>query len=174
MLRICISGLTASGKTTLGEMLAKELNIRHISASYKTMIKNYSDMAGFITRSDAKFTKKFDSMILKEASKTNCVVTAHLAPWLMKNATLRVKVEASLGERARRRAKELKISKERAKRLINGIDASVSKMAKRIYGIDRNDNSVFDLILNTEKLSHKECVSLIAMLALEREKLRFR
>jgi len=174
MLRICISGLTASGKTTLGEMLAKELNIRHISASYKAMEKDLSKMAGFIDKSDTEWTKEFDRRILGEACKTDCVVTAHLAPWLMRDATLRVKLDASLEERARRRAKQLSVSKERARKLINGIDRSVSKMAKRVYGIDRNDNSVFDLILNTERLSHKECVSLIAMLALERERLRFR
>ena len=174
MLRICVSGLTASGKTTLGELLARELNIKHISATYKTMVKDYSQLASFENRTDAKFTKKFDAMILKEVGITNCVVTTGLAPWLMKNATVRVKLEASLDERAKRRAKELNMSKEKAKKLIKEIDASFSKKAKSIYGIDRNDNSVFDLILNTERLSHKECMSLIATLALEREKLRFR
>lgn len=174
MLRICISGLTASGKTTLGEMLAKELNIKHISVTYNTIVKDRTKLASFIKKTDPNWVRNFDNEILKMARSSSCVITARLAPWLLKDATLRVRLNTSLEERARRRAKELHIGIAKAKKMIEEIDAYNAAKAKSIYGIDLNNIEVFDLVLNTEKLSHKECISIIAMLALNREKLKFR
>ncbi|MDE1833487.1 MAG: cytidylate kinase family protein [Candidatus Micrarchaeota archaeon] len=181
MIRICISGMTASGKTSLGHMLAKELNIMHITkhtldAYHKTMEQAKKDGGGHIKiveTADQRFAKKFDDEIVEMAGKNNCVVTTWLGPWLVKDATLRVWLNAPIDERAARRAKELGIAKEEARKLIEEKDRLTINAFKEIQKIDVHDHSEFEMELNTHRLSQKEMVAVISMMALNKEKKLF-
>ncbi|MGC8622861.1 MAG: AAA family ATPase [Candidatus Micrarchaeia archaeon] len=182
MVKICLSGLTGSGKTTLGTLLSKELNIRHITKdqarSYQEMLKELSATKSKVLRlgqvAVPKYAKDFDSEIAKEAEKYNCVVSTWLSPWVIKGATLRVLLYCSFDERARRKARQLHISISKAKEYVKAKDAYAERSFKKIYGIDIRDHSVFDLAINTEKLNHKEVVSIISMLSIMRDKRRFK
>lgn len=177
MMRICISGLTGSGKTTLGNMLSKELKIEHIT---KEMAGEYARIQdeikrgrnrrlGILQAADPKYARKFDSEILKAAKGRNCVVTTWLAPWLIRDATLRVWLDASLDERSRRKARDMRTGRSKAKKYVMEKDGSAAREFKKIYGIDISDHSVFDLEINTERLTHREAVAVISMLAMLRE-----
>ncbi len=73
-MKICISGFASSGKTTLGEALSKELNIRHIKNSYKSIVKNDDrKIVGFLDDLTKKHDKQvaldFDSNIVKMSNE---------------------------------------------------------------------------------------------------------
>ena len=182
MIRICIGGMTASGKTALGQMLAKELNVMHITkhdvdtfhkATEEARRSRESHLGVIQATSTKKYAKQFDDEFVSMASKNNCVVTTWLGPWLVKDATLRVWLNAPIEERVKRRARDWKLKLREAKRLIDEKDRQNIKTFKKIQGIDIEDHSIFDMELNTGRLSLNQMVSLISMLALTKERKPF-
>jgi CMP/dCMP kinase len=176
MLRICISGLSSSGKTSMGDVLAKNLNIMHVTKHVLESFKSKeSDIRkNIIQTAERKYAVDFDKEIAELAEKNDCVVTTWLGPWLVKDAIIRVWLFASLDERACRYAAKYNGSLEEAKAFIKEKDELTVKAFKEIYNIDVNDHSFFDIMINTERLTLDESVSLISMLAIGKEKSRFR
>jgi cytidylate kinase len=181
MIKICISGLTGSGKTTLGNLIAKELGIRHIT---KVQTHTYSVIASKLQAkndrtlaigqtANPKYAKDFDREIVAAARKSNCVVSTWLGPWLIKDASLRVWLNASLEERSRRKAKDLGTTLAKAKSYIIEKDSYAKSQFKKLYGIDINDHSIFDIEINTEKLNHADVVSVVSMLSMMKDKPKF-
>ncbi len=183
MIRICISGFSASGKTTIGNNLAKKLGIMHITkksmSSFKKFKAETRDSKDDNTRlaettSTKRYADAFDNEVVRLAKENNCVVTTWLGPWFVKNATLRIWLNTGFEERVRRRAVDWKISMKKAREEVGKKDKLTARNIKKLYGIDITDHSIFDIELNTEKFNTKEEVAMISLLALEREKGRFK
>lgn len=179
MIRICISGMTASGKTSLGHMLAEELKIEHITkhsldafhkATEDATRKGKSRLDVINVTITKEHAKSFDDELVQFARKKNCIVTTWLGPWLVRDATLRVWLNASLDHRARRRANDAKMTVAAARKLIEEKDMQNIRAFKDVQGIDINDHSVFDMELNTERLSLEEMTAVISMMALGKDK----
>jgi CMP/dCMP kinase len=91
------------------------------------------------------------------------VVGSRLAAWLV-NADLRVWLQASLEERAKRifrREVDKGLTYESVLYRTLQRDEQNRKRYLRLYGIDSNDRSDFDIIINTEKLTAEQVSSLI-------------
>lgn len=171
MIKVCISGFTASGKTTAANTVAENLNIPHIHKSYKDYVKSEFEIAKFTENASEDFVRSFDAEIKRLAGETpSCVISTWLAPWFIKDATLRVWLNASLEVRSKRWASAYKTSFEEAKKLVSEKDQSEINSIKRIYGIDLNDRSIFDLTINTGLISTKETTEIICMAAKASEK----
>jgi cytidylate kinase len=171
---ICISGLTGSGKTTIAKMLARELNIGLVGDSYKKFAKDPESLIKFLKEVKPKFEKDFDKTIIKKANAGDCVVTTWLGPWLIKNSDLNVFLSASFKARVKRKAADFGSTIKIAESYVRRKDSLTAKNFKRTYRIDiMNDHSVFDIELNTERLKRSEIVSLIAMLSIEKSKVKF-
>ncbi len=164
MIKICISGLSSSGKTTIGNIISEKLGILHINHSYKHYAKSNDELLDILKNSNEKFVKAFDSGIIEAAKKGNCIVTTWLGPWLVKDATIRIWLEADIMERARRYAKNNKISVKDAEEFLRTKDLLTITEFKTIYNIDITEHSFFDLCINTERVSADEIVSMIEML----------
>jgi predicted cytidylate kinase len=183
MLRICISGFSATGKTAVGEELAKRLGIMHITKktmdSFKKFMEENKDAKDDNTRlAETTSTKEaaddFDSEVVRLAKENNCVVSTWLGPWFVKDATLKIWLNTRFDERVRRRAVDKGISIEEAREEVKKKDALTKRNIKKLYGIDIMDHSGFDIEINTERFAKEEEVAMIAMLALEREKGSFK
>jgi predicted cytidylate kinase len=176
MLRICISGLSSSGKTTLGEAVSKDLKIMHVTKhKVDSFIKNETTIRKSLIQTAEKIhADLFDKEIAKLAEGNDCVVTTWLGPWMVKDATIKIWVEASLDERARRWSGMNKKSLQEGKAYIKEKDELTIKAFKELYNINVEDHDFFDMMINTERLNINEAVSLITMLALGKEKSRFR
>ena len=91
------------------------------------------------------------------------VVGSRLAAWLV-NADLRVWLQASLEERAKRifrREVGKALTYESVLYRTLQRDEQNRKRYLQLYGIDSNDRSDFDIIINTEKLTAEQVSSLI-------------
>lgn len=179
MIKICISGLTGSGKTAIAERLEKELNILHVR---KELTKTFRDaVAGKDIKdpkvasiaSDPKYATQFDDEIVKMAEGQDCVLSTWLGPWFIKDATLRVWLDASVEERVRRVYNREKTAMPDAIKFMEEKDKLTVKNFKKDYNINIMDHEVFDLEINTEKFSIEETVALISMVSLSRDKKKF-
>lgn len=172
-MKICISGLTASGKTTVGARLAEYLGIKHIGVSYKRDVKSNAELMGVLKNSKPKYAKDFDAEVKAMARGADCVVTTWLSPWMIKDSTLNVRLYADEKERAGRVMKQQGISRAAAAKYVSDKDRLTIAHFKRIYKIDVMDDSKFDISINTGKLGTDKVAAIIALAAMLKEKKKF-
>lgn len=171
---IAISGLTGSGKTTIGERVSKALNIRYIYTSHKQSVEKIADVVKFTKKATPEFERSFDDMIAKLASRQDCVVTTWLGPWLIKKATIRVWLYAGLDARVKRKMKEVSMPYPKTRRYVVEKDRVNIRKYKKIYNVDMNDQGIFDICINTEKLSVSQTVNMVIALSAEKSAKKFK
>lgn len=173
---ICIAGLAGSGKDPIAQRLAKELGIRHISKSQKEVHGDGKPFVDLIAKGvKPKMDRDLDKYVIEEAKKSDCVTSTWLGPWMIKDSTVNIWLNASLEVRAERKAKSLGMTLDEAKNYLRVVETKNVARWKELYGIDiLKDHDIFDIEINTEKLQIEESVALIAMLSLQKEKKKFK
>jgi len=159
---ITISGLTGSGKNTLGEAIAQELNLRVVCPTFKDLAKKEGiSLMEFQKKAmkDKNIDKKFDTMLKDQAKHGNCVVTTWLGAWMVKS-DLRIYVFSPLELRAMRVAKRDGISVTQAKKHIIARDNNNRKRYMKVYGIDIDGMDTFDVCLNNSKFTKQQLLDI--------------
>ncbi|VVB99110.1 Cytidylate kinase [uncultured archaeon] len=167
-MKICISGLSGSGKNTVGELVAKKLGYRTINPTFKTIAaKQKMQLMDFQKKAehDHSIDKKFDDALIASTKGGKCVVTTWLGPWMIKDADMRVWLYAPQAARAARVAKRDGMSVEEAERHISDRDESNHHRYMEIYKINIYDHSGFDLIINSERFLPNELSDIIVAAA---------
>jgi cytidylate kinase len=165
---ICISGLAGSGKNTVGKIVARRLNLSEVKLSFKDEAKkekvDLMTVQKEATR-DESYDRELDREIAKMAKKGNCVVMTWLGPWIVKNADLRVWLNVSEKERAKRVAKRDRMSLREALKHIRKRDENNRRRYRRYYGIDITDHSIFDLEINSDVFNPNQIAGIIVKAA---------
>ncbi|WP_297419385.1 (d)CMP kinase [Thermococcus sp.] len=151
---ITVSGLAGSGTTTLCRNLAKHYNFKHIYAGliFRQMAKEtgmtlqeFQEYAELHPEVD----REVDRRQIEAANECNVVIEGRLAGWMVKEADLRIWLDAPIMERAKRVARREGISIEEAFVQIAEREKGNRKRYLNLYGIDIDDKSIYDLIINT-------------------------
>jgi len=166
---IIISGLPAVGKTTVAKAIASKFNLKHYSGGdvlkEMAVAKGYA-MSGsdwwdteqgikFLSerKSNPDFDRQVDERLLHVADKGGVVITSYTLPWLAKD-TIKFWLKGSRESRARRMASRDGIEYEQALQIISMRDEENKKLYMKLYNIRFDDDlSVFDYVLNTDRLS---------------------
>ena len=167
---ICISGLSGSGKNSVGEEVAKLLNLRVVKPTFKTIAaKQKMSLMEFHRKAEHEHSidRQFDAHLIAEAKRGNCVVTTWLGPWMINDADIRVWLYAPSAVRAKRVAGRDGMSPEQALAHISDRDESNHHRYNEVYKIDIYDHSGFELVVNTEKFRPQETAQIIAAAARE-------
>ncbi len=161
---ICISGLVGAGKDTVADKVSEELDFQRVKLSFKDVAKQlniplleYHKYA----EKDMTIDIEFDKQIVKEARKTNSVVSTWLAPWQINDAKLRVWLEAGPEVRATRIAKRDNLSLKEALNHVKKRDFHNRGRYMAIYGVDIFDHSIFDLVISTENYTPDQIANII-------------
>lgn len=177
---IIIFGFTGSGKSTIANMVGKELGLRviHPSSILKELLQGkkphvQSSREGkgfwespegiklFKERLNEKNPMDFtcDQILLKEIKKGSLVMDSWTMPWLAKDAIM-IRLDATIATRSKRLADRSTITIQEARRAIFLRDNATRNLYLDRFDI-KKDNHVFDFIIKTDRLSEEEVLQRI-------------
>lgn len=169
---IIISGMPATGKTTVAGLVAKRLGIKVLGGTdiLKEMAAERGyDMSGedwwdtqegmrFLEEREknSDFDKETDRRLIEKINIGDVVITSYTMPWLSKLG-FKIWLSASAENRARRMAERDSISVDKAMEIIRIRDSENHELYKRLYGINFGiDTQPFDLVIDTNSISENE------------------
>lgn len=166
---ITISGTPGSGKSTVAELLEKQLDIPYI---YSGMIfrslaeKHGMSLADFgrYCEEDEQVDRELDDKQVELLKKGNVILEGRLAGWLaFKNQinALKVMIDAPVLVRAERIVQREQGTVEDQKRIMIQREKSEKKRYLNYYDIDVSDTSIYDLVIDSSDKTPDEIVDII-------------
>jgi len=178
-LKICISGFTGSGKSTLGRKLAKYYNISYYSGgdALKRIIagdekiedvgwweRDIGAIAMRMRKEDPSFDRKVDEELMRIAEEEGDVVLdSWTMPYLLRaEDKVAIFLKADLKERARRVMRRDSISYEEAVRRVKLKDNESIEIYEQIYGFKLGEDlSPFHLVLDNTRLEARQTFEIV-------------
>ncbi|MFQ5998679.1 MAG: (d)CMP kinase [Candidatus Bathyarchaeia archaeon] len=164
---ITIGGLHGVGKSTYATSLAKLFRLRHISAgnTFRKIAKQQGLNLHQLTLKavkDPSIDKLVDDLTKKEARTGNIVIDAQLAAWMTRNRSdINFLLQAKDKTRYKRIASRDRISLSEARKQTLEREIIEKKRYKHYYNVNIADNSIYDIILNTELLPLKSTINIL-------------
>ncbi|MEW6407291.1 MAG: (d)CMP kinase [Patescibacteria group bacterium] len=169
-MKLTFSSLPGAGSSTVARLLAKKLRIKHVDAGeiWDKMAKERKiDLMGLTTlaEKDKSIDLELDKKMLGYAKDENdLILEGRLCGWQCyknKIPAFKIWLKCHFDVRAKRLAARekkalLEIFKETKKR-----EESEAKRYKNYYDIDINDLSIYDLIIDSSKMTPGEIVGCI-------------
>lgn len=160
---ICISGLTAAGKTTHSLMLAGLFGLNYVSGSHTLL--QASGLSGHQARefwateaaamlcTEESFDKVEAELRRIESCTTDCVFDTATMPWRAQRACLKIWLESDTKSRI---SKSIASHRGRSRLAVNEYsemisrkDKETAKLYNRLYGFNIGpDEEVFDVIID--------------------------
>ncbi|RDE12630.1 MAG: cytidylate kinase [Candidatus Thorarchaeota archaeon] len=154
---ITISGLHGTGKTSVANRIAEEFGLRIVSVGslFRSLAKERGltlEQFSRVAEHDASIDRILDDRLKQEAEKGDVVLDGQLAAWMAGDAAdFRVLLTAPPDIRHRRISDRDGIGFEQAKSQTTTREKSERARYHKLYGIKIEDQSVYDLVLNTGK-----------------------
>jgi len=153
-LRITISSKSGCGNSTVSGMLARKLGLKLINYTFHDLAEEkkmaFEELC-LLAESDDKYDLFVDKRQVELASSGKCIMASRLAIWLLKNADLKVYLEASPQVRAARIAGREGLSIDQALIAMAKRDKRDHQRYLRLYGINIDKYDFVDLVVDTEK-----------------------
>lgn len=175
---VIVSGMPASGKTTIAKALASTFNLKYYAGG--DALKAVALEKGYGARKDdwwdtleglrflkermknMDFDREVDRKLIQLIRGENVVVTSYTLPWLTEDG-LRVWLKASPENRAKRMAKRDKIDYDKAFKIIRKRDEKNAKLYGILYKLQfGTDLSRFDLVISTDNLSTDSVIRIVS------------
>ncbi|PSP38906.1 cytidylate kinase [Halobacteriales archaeon QH_10_70_21] len=165
---VTISGPAGSGKSTAAAALAEALDYDHVSGG--DLFRELADERGLtplelnkLAEEDDQIDRDLDRRLREiAASRDGVVLESRLAGWMAgEHADFRVWLDAPLSVRARRIADREEKSVDLARRETEERSESEARRYLEYYGIDIEELTIYDLALNTARLSPEAVLDVI-------------
>jgi len=176
-LTITISGLHGTGKSTYARILSKHFGLRHVSAGdlFRQIAKERGVSVIELSKT-ASESREIDSLIdertRKEAETGDVIIDGFLAGWMAGDAAnLKIQLIAPESVRIERIARRDRVSYDEARAETLRREKMERERFRKVYKIDINNYSIYDLVLNTGRLSLKANVGIIRVFIQEYIKL---
>src|SRR6056297_15214 len=179
MTLISISQMIGSGGLDIAKSVADRLQLQLFDDSKlheealnigipKEDIQGLNEKApGFfdrlLTNKPEVYLNIMESVIYEVSKKNACVIIGHGSQMLLRDfgCALHVFVHASIPSRVQRLMDKEGLSSESAEKIIQKRDSQQNGFFRFAFQKDLNNPSLYDLIINTEKISFETSVSLI-------------
>ncbi|MCL4398297.1 MAG: cytidylate kinase family protein [Candidatus Parvarchaeota archaeon] len=183
-MKVVVSGLTASGKSSVATSLALNFGIEYFSASSK--LRKLLPKKDFMVweskkgieavkfrLSNPQYDKKLDSFIISYfKAKKDLVLDSWVAPWKIKDKeTIKIYIKADEEVRAKRVSIRDKISLSEALKFMREKDAFTKKIYKKIYGIEIDkDFTPFNLVIDSSNIELNDVIQLCSDYIMHQQK----
>ncbi|MEM4472179.1 MAG: AAA family ATPase [Archaeoglobaceae archaeon] len=166
-MKITISGPPGSGKTTVAKILSERLKIKLISAG--SIFRQLASERGMSVEEFSKFAEENPEVdllidrIQKEVAERekDAIVEGRLSAWMVKDADLRVLIFADAEVRysriAKREGKDIQIVRKETRMR----EEMEKRRYQKFYNINVDDWSVYDLIINSTRISADKIAEII-------------
>jgi len=165
--KITISGPPGSGKTTVAKILSEKLKIKLISAG--EVFRQLAFERGMSLEEFSKFAEsnpEIDILVdrvqreMAEKEK-DAIVEGRLSGWMIKDAELKVYIfadpEVRYSRIAKREDKDISTVRKET-RLREEVE---KRRYQKFYGIDVDDWRIYDLIINSSRMSPEKIAEII-------------
>ncbi len=166
-MKITISGPPGSGKTTVAKILSEKLKIKLISAG--EVFRQLAFERGMSLEEFSKFAEsnpEIDILVdrvqreMAEKEK-DAIVEGRLSGWMIKDAELKVYIfadpEVRYSRIAKREDKDISTVRKET-RLREEVE---KRRYQKFYGIDVDDWRIYDLIINSSRMSPEKIAEII-------------
>jgi cytidylate kinase len=164
-LKIAISGRSGCGNTTISRMVADDLGLRFINFTFRSLAQEHGldfNKMLELAEIDDFWDKELDKKQLMLAREEGgCVLGSRLAIWMLKEADIKIYLNASPEIRAQRIVKREGGCHEEVAAFTADRDRHDHGRYLRIYNIDTDDYSFADLIIETGLYTPQEIVDMI-------------
>ncbi len=164
---IIIYGLPESGKTSIAQLIKKELKYELIEQPIEAEQPTHEPLFKFVFFGEKK-PKMIEQQIVEMLSqkRTASVIEGEAALFAAKERDKGVVVllVASKDERVRRETQKIKAPEFIALKELEEKDREVSKITKHLFGVDISKLPPFDVAINTERIPPEKIVKIISIL----------
>ena len=183
-MRVIVSGLTASGKSSVATSLALNFGIEYFSASSK--LRDLPPKKDFMVWESKKgidavkfrlnnpqYDKKLDSFILSHfKSKNDVILDSWVAPWKIKDKeTIKIYIKAEESVRAKRVSIRDKIRLEDAYKFMKQKDTLTKSIYKKIYKIEIDkDFTPFNLVVDSSNIDLNSVIQICSDFIMNQQK----
>lgn len=166
-MKITISGPPGSGKTTVAKILSEKLKIKLISAG--EVFRQLAFERGMSLEEFSKFAESNPEIdilvdrVQKEMAEKekDAIVEGRLSGWMIKDAELKVYIfadpEVRYSRIAKREDKDISTVRKET-RLREEVE---KRRYQKFYGIDVDDWRIYDLIINSSRMSPEKIAEII-------------
>ena len=171
MVVIAITGLPGAGTSTVSKILAKRLNLKYFSpgeyfkkhSKLKTQVDEAVDVWKSKRGRSKNFHEEIDKMQRELAKKGNIVICGKLSIYMLKDlADVKIWIDCSLDERARRSANRDNISFDEAKKKLIERERIEKVEWERMYGFNREiQREMADIVIDNTNLNVEETIKQI-------------
>jgi cytidylate kinase len=165
MIKIAISGRSGCGNTTISKMVAAQLGLRFINFTFRNLAQEHGldfNTVLDLAAKDDYWDKEVDTRQIALAHESGgCVLGSRLAVWMLKEADLKVYLQASPMIRAERIIRREGGSLEETAAFTAERDRQDHARYLRLYNIDTDDYSFVNLVIDTGVLTPDQIVNLI-------------
>jgi len=171
-IKIAISGKSGCGNSSVSRLIAEELGFNLINYTFKDMARerniSFEDFC-LMAEEDLSYDIELDKKQVELAAEGDCVLGSRLAIWVLKDADIKVYLEASPEVRAARIMRREGGTLEEQAESTQERDARDHARYKKLYDIDNDDYHFADMIISTDTRTQYE----IAEMILEQVRARF-
>ncbi|GMO27053.1 MAG: AAA family ATPase [Termitinemataceae bacterium] len=166
-IKIAISGKSGCGNTTVSRLLAEKLGLRFINFTFRNLAAERNIKLEEIlekAKTDDSWDKEVDKRqvaIANEDVNCGCVLGSRLAIWMLKNADLKIYLEAKPSVRVKRILAREGGTLEDVTAFTAERDRQDSDRYMHLYNIDNNDYSFADMIIDAETNTPSEITDII-------------
>lgn len=169
-MKITLSSLPGAGSSTVARLLAKKLNIQRIDAGEvwdEIAKEHHLDIIqlGYLAEKDESIDLKLDKEMLSYAKDDkNLILEGRLCSWLChqnKIPAFKIWLKCPLKIRVKRVSQREKVNFKKTFKETKRRQESEEKRYKKYYHIDINDLSIYDLVIDSSKMTPDKIVGCI-------------
>ncbi|MDR0503332.1 MAG: cytidylate kinase family protein [Treponema sp.] len=164
-IKIAVSGRSGCGNTTVSRVIADILGLHFVNFTFRSLAQeraiDFKTILELASSDDSWDIEVDTRQVALAREEGGCVLGSRLAIWMLKEADLKVYLEANPQTRADRIVKREGGNPEEVALFTAERDKKDHDRYLRIYNIDTNDYSFADMIIETDKLSVQQISDMV-------------